>query len=190
MIAYKIRQGQRGTSVLVVLVLLSVMLLGGVTMARLSESTTLVSGNVSNNEIALQASEVGINAAMANLSAVVNYDSEATDAATGKVWYTPVMKTDKSVVSETDTFWDARPEVTVGKGSQFKIRYYAERLCTVAAVTNPQAQCLLRVKGYEAADASGGPQITPPSYRQYRITVRVEAPKQGYTFIQSVATRG
>ena len=180
---------QRGTSVLVVLVLLSVMLLGGITMARLSESTTLVSGNVSNNDISVQASEVGVNAAMANLSTVTNFDSEATEPLTNKVWYSPVIKSNKSAVAEDEAFWSNRPEVTVGQGSQFKIRYFAERLCTVAIVTNPQTQCLLRVNASDALSADGMPQVAPISYRQYRITVRVEAPKQGYTFIQSVATR-
>lgn len=182
-------RGQRGTSVLVVLVLLSVMLLGGITMARLSESSTMVSGNVTNSDIALQGSEVGLNTALTDLKNLGDalLDSEASTA--GKVWYRPTMKTDKSVVSENEAFWDARPSLSVGKGGQFSIRYFVERLCTATPVTTPQTECMLRVRPPEVTPADGEQQVAPPSFKQYRITVRVEAPKQGYTFVQSVATK-
>ena len=67
-------RGQRGVTMLVVLVLLSVMLLGGMALARLTEVGTLASGNTAFREAAVQASEVGLNT-------VFNPTSEACTAA-------------------------------------------------------------------------------------------------------------
>jgi hypothetical protein len=182
-----IRRRQRGTSLLIVLVLLSVMLLGGMTMARLSETSTLVAGNMTNTDLSVQASEIGINTAVANLAAVANYEVDTTDGS-GKVWYQAKMLT-SDAVDQPSSFWSSRPEVTVGKGGQFSVRYFVERLCEVTPVTDPQSQCLLRRKPADVVGATGDPEPNPPAYRQYRITVRVEAPKNGVTFFQSVATR-
>lgn len=180
-------RAQRGTSVLVVLVLLSVMLLGGMTMARLSESSTLVAGNITNSALSVQASEIGINTAVNNLATVANFEVDSTDLS-GKVFYHSKML-DTDAVDQNSAFWSARPEITVGKGGQFSVRYFVERLCEATPVTDPTNQCLLRRKPSDVEDRNGDIQPNPPAYRQYRITVRVEAPKNGVAFFQSVATR-
>ena len=57
------KRHQQGMTMLVVLVLLSVMLLGGLALARITETSTLASGNAAFREASLQASEVGLNSA-------------------------------------------------------------------------------------------------------------------------------
>ena len=64
------RRSQRGVTILVVLVLLAVMLLGGLAMARMTETRTLASGNTAFREASLQAAEVGLNEAYALLYVV------------------------------------------------------------------------------------------------------------------------
>jgi hypothetical protein len=181
------KRTQQGTSLLIVLVLLSVMLMAVITMARLSESSTMIAGNMSNNDLSVQSSAIGINDAMANLDALAALDVSAVDG-DGKVWYLPTMR-DDNLVEADEAFWDARPTVTVGKGGQFTVRYIVERLCRATPVSDPQSQCLLRRKASPVLSANGDPEVNPPAYRQYRITVRVDAPKGGRSFFQAVATQ-
>ena len=55
----------RGVTMLMVLLLLSVMLIGGMALARITEIGSLAAGNSSYREASLQASEVGLNTAYA-----------------------------------------------------------------------------------------------------------------------------
>ena len=59
------RRADRGMTMLVVLVLMTVTLLGGLALARMTEIGTLASGNAAFREASLQASEVGANTAFA-----------------------------------------------------------------------------------------------------------------------------
>lgn len=175
-------RAQRGVTMLVVLVLLSVMLLGGLALARLSEVGTLSSGNTAYHEGALQASEVGLNTAF---MAVRNLTAE--DAAIAN-WYqpTPVAK-DASGLPTVD--WSVAPSVTVG---QMTVSYVVERACSVATLTDELRQCLVKqVYEPEGTSRSAGTEKIPPqTARQFRVTVRVTGPKGTQTFVQSLVTRG
>jgi hypothetical protein len=167
---------------LVVLVLLSVMLLGGMALARLTETGTLASGNTAFREASLQASEVGLN------TAYMRIRDEVTNTAVSQAgWYWATMQdTDASGIPEVD--FGAAPEVTVGA---YSLRYVAERLCTVGNVSDMLRECLVkqevdpnksRVGGREALDS--------PKAIQYRVTVRVTGPKDTQVFVQSLITKG
>jgi len=174
------RRAQRGVTMLVVLVLLSVMLLGGLAMARLSEVGTLATGNAAYHETALQASEVGLNTGWV---AVRNL---ADDAIAVAGWYatTPVAK-DANGIPTVD--WSLAPEVVVG---QMSVRYVAERACSVAAVTQVLRECLVKTVAQDDSRDATREKLDPPSAKQYRITVRVTGPKGTQTFVQSLITRG
>lgn len=178
----KFERAQRGVTMLVVLVLLSVMLLGGLALARLSEVGTLASGNTTYHEGALQASEVGLNTAF---MAVRNLTAE--DAAVGN-WYqpTPVSK-DSNGLPAVD--WSAAPSITVG---QMNVSYVVERACSVATLTDELRECLVKQQPNKegVSRSAGAEKIPPPMARQFRVTVRVTGPKGTQTFVQSLVTRG
>lgn len=165
---------------LVVLMLLSVMLMGGLSLARMTELGTLVSGNVTAKEASIQASEVGLNTAFAAVQAL------AGEEASSGSWYF-------ATIQPTDTFglpnvtWDSVPEVTVGR---FSVRYVAERMCTTAPVTNTLSQCLVKQIPQPNSLKDGEEQIDPPNSRQFRITIRVTEAKGTQTWIQSLVTKG
>jgi type IV pilus assembly protein PilX len=172
---------QRGTSMLVVLVLLSVMMLGGLALARMTEIATLASGNSAYREASLQASEVGLNTAYAAARAI----TDESVAVTG--WYWPTIQA-------TDTYgmpnvaWASAPEVAVGA---YRVNYVVERMCTVATLTNALQDCLVKQVPQEPESRRYGQEaVDPPNARQFRITVRVTGPKDTQTFIQSLITKG
>lgn len=175
------RRGQRGITILVVLVLLAVMLLGGLAMARMTETRTLASGNTAFREASLQASEVGLNEAYAALQAA----GFSENADVGNWYWATPQAADAAGIPTID--WSLAPELTVGN---YRVRYVVERLCTAASVTNTLRECLVRQVPQTESSKVGQEQVDPPNARQFRVTVRVFGPKDTQTWIQSLVTRG
>lgn len=174
------RQAQRGNTILLVLVLLSVMLVGALGMSRMAEVSTLAGGNAAGSDGALQASEVGVNTGFAAVQALANEDVAIAG------WYWPTMQVpDANGVPQVS--WTAAPELTVG---QFKVRYVAERMCTSTPVTDSTRQCLVRQVLKTESSSTGSERPDPPTARQFRITVQVTGPKSVQAWTQALVTRG
>lgn len=178
----KRRQDQRGVTMLVVLVLLSVVLLGGMALARLTEVGTLASGNTAFREASIQASEVGLNTVYQRIREdITNEEADADN------WYwATAQDTDAQGVPEVD--FDDAPTVTVGA---YTVSYVAERMCEgTLPVSNTFRQCLVKqIPQLESADASRE-KPDPPTSKQFRVTIRVTGPKETRTWVQSLITKG
>lgn len=175
-----IRRVRRGVTMIVVLALMSVMLLAGLAFARMAEIGVLASGNAAYREASLQASQVGLNTAFAAVRALTDEETAVTG------WYWPTIQAaDADSVPTVD--WTAAPSVTVGP---YTVRYVAERMCTVATVTNSLRECLVKQIPQIGSDNAGTEALDPPNSRQFRITVRVSGPKDTETFVQSLVTKG
>ena len=164
----------------VVLVLLTVMLLGGMALARMTEVGTLAAGNAAFRETSLQASEVGVNTAFAAVQALVDENTSA-----GNWYYATTQAQDANGVPTVD--FDLAPELVVGA---YRVRYVVDRVCTGAMpVTEPLRQCLVKqVPQIESATNKEKPD--PPTARQFRITVRVTGPKDTRAWVQALMTKG
>lgn len=165
---------------IVVLVLMTVMLLGGIALARMTEVSTLASGNAAYREASLQASEVGVNTAYAAVVALANENVNA-----GSWYFASAQAQDANGVPAVD--FDAAPEVLLGA---YSVRYVVDRVCTGALpVTDPLRQCLVKqVAQLESSTDREKPD--PPTARQYRITVRVNGPKGTQAWVQALVTKG
>lgn len=174
------KRRQQGLTMVVVLVLLTVMLLGGLAMARMTEVGTLASGNAAFREASLQASEVGTNTAFAALSALADENTNS-----GNWYFAQTQALDAHGIPTVN--FDAAPEVVVGA---YRVRYVVDRVCTGALpVTDPLRQCLVKqvVKEESATDRE---KPDPPTARQFRITVRVTGPKDTRAWTQVLAHKG
>ena len=171
---------QRGVTILVVLLLMVVMIMGGLALARMTEIGTLASGNSNYREASLQASEVGVNTAYAEVRALANEEANAGN------WYWATMQAADTAGVPTLNF-AAAPEVVVGN---YNVRYVVERMCTVAVVTNTLRECLVKQVPQTASARVGNEALDPPNSRQFRITVRVTGPKDTETWVQSLVTKG
>jgi len=177
----RLRGAQRGVTMVMVLLLMSVMLLGALTLARITEVGTLAAGNSSFREASLQASEVGVNNAYAAVKALSNQDAD-----TGNWYWASMQTTDAAGLPAVN--WETVPEVTVGS---YLVRHVVERMCSTNSVTEPLRQCLVKLEPQDGeASAGGGDQIDPKNARQFRITVRVRGPKDTETWVQSMVTKG
>lgn len=174
------RRGQRGSSLILVLMLLTVMLMGSLALARIAEVTTLAGGNAATSDAGMQASEVGINTGFAAVRAMV-----ADDTAIGG-WYFPTMQA-ADVAGIPSVAWDSAPELSVGN---FRVRYVVERMCSVTPVTDVLRQCLVKTVLQTESNREGAERPDPPNSRQYRVTVRVIGPKDTQVWTQAMLTRG
>lgn len=174
-------RAERGVTMLVVLILLTIMLLGGMALARMVEVGTLSAGNVAYREAALQASEVGVNTAFAAVNALTD-ETSASGA-----WYTPAeIAKDGNGLPSVDWTSASIPKITVGT---MTVQYVAERACTVANVTYPLRQCLVKQIPQPESRKAGAEQQDPPNSKQFRITVRVTNERGTETYVQALVTR-
>lgn len=173
---------QAGVTMLVVLVLLSVMLLGGMALAKLTEVGTLASGNTAYREASIQASEVGLNTVFQRIREDIANEENNID---GWYWAT-AQATDAKGMPEVD--FEEAPTVTVGA---YTVAYVAERMCDTTPVTNALRQCLVKQEpDPNASRAAGAEALDPPNSRQFRVTIRVTGPKDTRTWVQSLITKG
>lgn len=176
------RKQQRGVTMLVVLILLTVMLLGGLALARMTEVGTLAAGNAAFRESAVQASEVGINTAFASVAALTN---ENTDQGN---WYRASTLADDASGLPTIDF-ETVAQVAVGA---YTARYVIDRQCTGAMpVADPMRQCLVKVDIDPDKPETNDPskKVDPPTTTQYRITARITGPKDTRVWVQSLVNK-
>ena len=174
------RRSERGMTMVVVLILMTVMLLGGLALARMTEVGTLASGNAAFREASLACSEVGANTAFVALQALTNENQN-----NGGWYFAQTQPVDANGVPTVN--FDAAPEVVVGA---YSLRYVVDRVCTGALpVIDPLRQCLVKqVPQLESATDREKPD--PPTARQFRITVRVTGPKDTRAWVQVLAHKG
>lgn len=173
-------RANRGNSIVLVLILLTVMLVGALAMSRIAEVSTLAGGNAATGDAAMQASEVGLNTGFAAVRALAG-----EDVALGG-WYWPTTQaTDAAGIPAIG--WDGAPEVVVGN---FRVRYAVERLCSVTPVTDTLRQCLVKQLVQTESNKEGAEPPDPPNSRQFRVTVRVIGPKDTQVWTQALVTRG
>jgi type IV pilus assembly protein PilX len=171
---------QQGVTMVVVLVLLSVMLLGGMALARMTEVGTLAAGNAAYREASLQARRSASTPPSPGGAALTNENSNAGS------WYFATQQAQDANGVPTVNF-DTATEVVVGA---YSVRYVVDRVCTGALpVTEPLRQCLVKqVPQIESATDREKPD--PPTARQFRITVRVTGPKDTRAWVQALMTKG
>lgn len=172
---------QRGMTMLMVLILMSVMLLGSLALARMTESSTLISGNVAAKDGSVHAAEVGWNTAFQD---VTNIIKPAEGTAIPNWYWTTIQPTDAATGIPQVNF-DTAKAVTGGVG-RYEVRYVVERMCTVASVTTSATDCLIKQANVLKDMSSTAPDLQPAAARQYRITVRVTDQRGTQTWTQSL----
>lgn len=183
--AHRGQARQRGMTVVVVLVLLSIMLMGGLALARLGEVGTLVAGNVATKEAAMQASQIGTMTAFQAVQAPAFDESvNSTNAAQGIRYFAKMQPLD--AYGMPAVAWDSSPELVVGR---YSVRTVVERMCDKDVITDMLQDCLVREVPLEITNATTGDKPEPPNARQFRVTVRVTDPKGTQTFVQAMVSR-
>lgn len=169
---------QQGGALIIVLFALTILLVGAASLARVTQTSTSLAGNIARKDASRQAAEVGVNTAFEALVALSDMDKDQGD------WY---FAQDVAGEEPTAAMWESAPVLDVGP---YEVRYVVERLCEGALpVTDAQQQCMVRKIAEEGSAKAGVEAIEAPAALQYRISTQVSGGKGTSTLIQVMAHR-
>jgi type IV pilus assembly protein PilX len=175
------RRNQKGASLIIVLVVLMILLLGALSMARVNETTSLIAGNIAFKDSSMQASEVGVSEAFAQLATIA--DDEQNQGG----WYFATIQGDDAAGLPAGMDWTGATSTSVGP---FKVRYVVERQCAGATpIADMNAQCLIKKLPSTGSAKVGMESLEQAASKQYRITAFVTGPKNTQTYVQTMVVR-
>ncbi len=194
-------QAQRGVVLLISLLTLVIMAIAGLALARSVGVSNLIAGNISFKQGALAATDLGLQAGMAKFSATsAGYLATTTQTYSDSVanCYSATAFTKgaidprgvPNVLLNSKTFDTSYSACSITNSATSEtVRYVIDRQCdsTVAGMIADENHCDV----YSGSATSGsvttsstatGAEITP----LYRITVRVDGPRQTVSFAQTL----
>lgn len=173
------------------------MTLGGIALIRSTDLTNIVAGNLAFRQAATHSADAGIEAAfswltdarttiskLSNDSTVDGYSANGNDPtrspATGQTW---------------ETYWNTLPAARIKRqppdAAGNTVSYIIDRMCASAGAPDDGARCTTST--FTKPDENGNlcpdcPKYVTRSSIYYRITVRVEGPRNTISFVQTMVT--
>lgn len=191
-----LRKAQRGVVLFVALIILIAMTLAGIALMRNVDTGTLISGNLAFRQAATHAGDMGVEAARSWLT-TTSVSMFADSSANGyyATWQESIDLLGNDP-GKTDFNWSSNSITTTGAfagPTGYTVRYVIHRLCeNIGDPTGSSANCVKTSTtssststGTKGAAAYGSYAITVPTAALYRITVRVDGPRNTLSYIQS-----
>ncbi|CAJ0726753.1 PilX-N domain-containing protein [Ralstonia mannitolilytica] len=187
-----LRRHQSGVVLLIALIAMVILAIGTVALFRSSDAALANAGNLAFKRDMTNRGELAIVAAKTALtSGALSQEAtrQADQAAYG--YYATMQQTDKHGVPNNLISLD-KPVVNnkINAGDGITLYYMIDRLCTSVGSTDPSNACVISSIG----SAKGGTvlpyrgQAQPPSVPVYRISVRVDGPRNSQTFLQTTVS--
>jgi type IV pilus assembly protein PilX len=172
---------QTGSSLIIVVIALTLLLIISVAYIRSSHVTSLVAENFAFKTAATQAADIGVEQALATLQTLTSPDTSIANK-----YYAIAQPVDSNGLPSTVNW----AQVPSSNFQLYRVQYIMERLCSGnLPVANVITQCVLA-----NAPANGSNKIGTPTYKNtgevyYRATVRVTGPKNTLSFIQAILSK-
>ena len=171
---------QSGTSLIIVVILLVILMISALALVRSSETVGAIAGNVAFKQAATEAADTGLAAAGQWVTALAN-----ADTAVAGVYYATRQNVDVHGLPTVN--WTGVPAATV---SNFRVQYVIERLCQGATpITNVVSQCLTTENSQDGSKKVGSPAYSGTTAVYYRVTVRVQGPRNAESYVQSLLSK-
>lgn len=186
---------QRGVVMFTALIVLVAMTLAGIALMRRVDSGTIIAGNLAFRQTATHVADLGVEAARAWLTSTGT--SLFTDSSSNAYYATWQENIDLlgNDAGKTDFNWSTAIATSGAYAAPtgYTARYVIHRLCeSTGDPTGSSANCVKTnvtssstSTGTKGAAAYGSYAITVPTAALYRITVRVEGPRNTLSYIQS-----
>jgi type IV pilus assembly protein PilX len=201
--AARVPRRQRGVVLMVALIVLVALTLAGLSMVRSADTGTIVAGNLAFRQAATQTLDAGLEAAVAGMP----QGYAASDLGVANKYYKYMLP---------DANGDGLPDLPVGQTwagvgnpsgayvinnpanlNGYTVRYVVERMCfqgAGAAITTDleaEARCNLepKVSGADSGKIAGQEALGQDRKTHYRITAKVEGPRNTETFAQAVVAK-
>jgi type IV pilus assembly protein PilX len=177
---------QRGVVLFIALIVLVAMTLVGLAVMRSTGGSTMLAGNLSFRQNATVSGDLGIEAAHSWLIAQGPLTLESNDSANGyyAAW-------DTTFDPKTFTNWHNPNLATDAAGN--RVQFVIHRMCAVAgAIAGPATpagqECVTLADagktGSKGGVAYGEKALTASSQPYYRITARIDGPKNTVSYVQ------
>lgn len=190
------RHGQSGVVLIIMLIVLVAMTLAALSLVRSTDTTNVIAGNMSFQQAAVHSADTGIETAVAWLvssasGTALNADDSTNGYVAGGLGVAPNLTANPP--QSWDDYWvktlSARAVTAPQPDAAANVvSYVIDRLCANAGPVTGGAAC---VSSPAVAVASGSEeeagvkQLNSPSVVYYRITVRVDGPRNSVTYVQS-----
>lgn len=182
---------QRGAALFIALIALVSMTLAGIALVRSVDTSNLIAGNLAFRQAALHASDVGIEKAFDALGTIVSTSLDTnypSGCSAGTCNYYPTLQATNTNGVPTVISWSSVPSTTVN--TDYNVKYVIDRLCNgPAPVTDIAGKCYADAKTGGGTKKSGGAVFSGSQAVYYRVTVRVEGPRNTTSMVQAIFSR-
>jgi Tfp pilus assembly protein PilX len=178
---------QRGITLIISLVTLVALTIAGIALMRSVDTGNVIAGNFAFRQASLQATDIGLEAAFTELNTTII--PTGPDNAIANHYY-PVLNVvvlDANGIPSVD--WSSVPQTTVGSNGEYRVKSVIERLCTGtpgAVVTDLVGSCVVDQGQTSGSQKAGSTMFTSAGAVNYRVTVRVEGPRNAVAMSQAV----
>ena len=178
---------QRGVTLIIALIALVALTVAGIALMRSVDTGNVISGNFAFRQASLQATDIGVETAFNELNTVIV--PGGPDNAIANQYYPvlDVVALDANGIPQVD--WSSVPYTTLGSNGEYSVKYVIERLCTGTAgvvVTDVIGQCVVDQGQTSGSQKAGSPVFTSAGAVNYRVTVRVEGPRNTVAMSQAI----
>jgi type IV pilus assembly protein PilX len=176
------RARQSGSSLVVVLIVLMVLLLGSALVMRSGETVTLMVGNSALRDAGVRAADLGVNQAFAHVRDLSNEEVDALPR-----YFASRQSLDGAGLPVTAA-WSQIPSESIGNHA---VQWVVERLCQgPMPVTDVVGQCQVSQSEDVGSYRGGwGTPVQSDPIKYFRVTVRVSGPRGTEQFVQTLTAR-
>lgn len=183
---------QRGAALFIALIALVSMTMAGIALVRSVDTSNLIAGNLAFRQAGLHASDVGVETAFDALGTIVTTSLDAnwpSGCATGACNYYPTMQaTNAKGIPTVIGDWSTVPFTTVN--GDYHVKYVIDRLCNgPTPVTDITGNCYADAVAGGGTRKAGGVVFSGAQAVYYRVTVRVEGPRNTTSMVQALLSR-
>jgi type IV pilus assembly protein PilX len=175
---------QRGITLIIALIALVALTMAGVALVRSVDTGNVIAGNFAFRQASMQATDTGVETAFTQLQTIAN----AADTAIANQYYPVMQPLDANGVPTTVT-WSSVPSTTLGSNNEYTVRYVIERMCTGTSgvvITDVVTNCVVDQGQVSGSQKSGAPVFSSAGAVNYRVTVRVEGPRNTVAMSQAI----
>lgn len=194
---------QKGVVLFIALIVLVAMTLAGISLVRSVDTANVIAGNLAFKQGALQAADIGVEAAVAALPTIVTTTLDTVvnppPAGPPNYWYYPSRReTDVYGVPTTKEAgttggalainWANVPIASTVAGNDVQI--VIDRLCTgPIPVSDLQGKCFAESTPGGGSKKWGAPVFTSTTNVYYRVTARITGPRNTQSMVQAILSR-
>lgn len=187
----RVRSRESGVVLVISLIILVALSLAGLALVRSTDTGNVISGNMAFRAAAVQAVDTGVEDAFISVAGASGYANNPETAIANKYFPQIADTTGPDGVPDglPDVTWSSVAGTTLGEGNV--VRWVAERMCNGLTTTRELilANCST-APGRPNSSQKPGLQPTNTNFAvAYRVTIRVEGPRNTVAMGQAVIAR-